>query len=550
MNRLAADRRGGAGMLVAAAMPVLIGLAAFAVDVGAIQLDARRLQGMADAAALAAASGDPGNGQNVAEMSVAAARFPRPVITRVTGGNYRPDPALAPGARFTPSSASGGADAVRVELESTSPTFLAAIFGRQSVTIGRGATAARQRYAGFSIGSRLASLDGGLLNAYLSALTGSNVSLSVMDYRALAGADVDLLRYLPLLRTTAGLQAATFGDVLKSNVSTPQALDALASALSADGQPQASNAIRRLLNINGSRSISLAALIDAGPLASQSEGGTGVVKADALALATALLQLGSPQRQVSLDLGASVPGLASTRVSLAIGEREAQSPWISITDKGTPIIRTAQARLYVRSRVAPAALAGLPGLISIDLPVFVELAGAQARLNAINCASEASRSVTLEAKTDLVRATIGTVDETRMGDFSTALTPSPARLVDTLLVDVIGSSTISLGAAEPWQKATFDWAAIQAGTRKTIRATAPVDGLATSLASQASLKVELIGLPIPIDPLLRSVGGLLQLVSPALDTLLMTTTGMLGVGIGEADLRATGMRCGVAVLVG
>lgn len=537
-------------MLVAAAMPVLIGLAAFAVDVGAVQLDTRRLQGMADAAALAAASGDPGNGQKAAEAAVAAARFPRAVTTRVTGGSYRPDPAIAPNARFSPTTAIGDTDAMRVELQSTSPTFLAAIFGRQSVAIGRQAIAARQRYAGFSIGSRLASLDGGLLNAYLSALTGSNVSLSVMDYRALAGADVDLFRYLPLLRTKAGLQAATFGDVLKSNVSTPQALDALASTLSADGQPQASNAIRSLLNMNGGRSISLAALIDAGPLAPQTEGGTGIVKADALALATAMMQLASPQRQVSLDLGASVPGLASTRVSLAIGEREAQSPWITITDKGTPIIRTAQARLYIRSRVAPTALAGLSGLISIDLPVLVELAGAQGRLNAINCASEASRGVTLEAKTDLVRAAIGNIDETRLGDFGAALAPTPARLVDTLLVDVIGSSNISLGAAEPWQKAYFDWAAIQAGTRKTIRATQPVDGLATSLATQASLKVEVIGLPIPIDPLLRSVGGVLQLVSPALDTLLMTTTGMLGVGIGEADLRATGMRCGAAVLVG
>ncbi|WEK41766.1 MAG: TadG family pilus assembly protein [Candidatus Sphingomonas colombiensis] len=216
--------------------------------------------------------------------------------------SYRADASIAAAARFTP--ASGSADAVRVELESTSPTFLAAIFGRHDIAIGRQAIAARQRYASFSIGSRLASLDGGLLNAYLSALTGSNVSLSVMDYRALAGADVDLFRYLPLLRTKAGLQAASFGDVLKSNVSTPQALDALASALSADGQPQAANAIKALLNMSGGRSISLAALIDAGPLAAQSEGGTGIAKVDALALTTAMLQLASPTRQVSLDLGA------------------------------------------------------------------------------------------------------------------------------------------------------------------------------------------------------------------------------------------------------
>ena len=548
MTGLRESTRGGVGALVALAMPVLIGIAAFAVDLGAMQLDTRRLQGMADAAALAAASGDPGNVQQAADAMVLAAHFPRRVTARVTTGSYRADASIAAAARFTP--ANGSSDAVRVELESTSPTFLAAIFGRREVVIARTATAARQRYASFSIGSRLASLDGGLLNAYLSALTGGNVSLSVMDYRALAGADVDLFRYLPLLRTKAGLQAASFGDVLKSNVSTPQALDALASALSADGQPQAANAIKGLLNMAGTRAISLAALIDAGPLATQSEGGTGIAKVDALALTTAMLQLGAPTRQVSLDLGASVPGLTSTRVTLAIGEREEQSPWIAITDKGTPVIRTAQARLYLRSRVAPTALAGLSGLVAVDLPIFVELAGAEGRLNAINCASEATRGVTLEARTDAVRAAIGNVDEGRMSDFTSPITPTPARLVDTVLVDVIGSSNISTGAAEPWQKLNFDWNAIQSGTRKTIRATAPVGGLATSLATQASLKAELLGLPIPVDPLLRSVGGVLQLVSPALDTLLMTTTGALGVGIGEADLRATGMRCGAAALVG
>ncbi|MBV8237496.1 MAG: hypothetical protein JO221_01875, partial [Sphingomonas sp.] len=53
--RLLRDRRAGVGILIAAALPVVIGMAAFAVDLGAVQLDTRRLQGVADAAALAAA---------------------------------------------------------------------------------------------------------------------------------------------------------------------------------------------------------------------------------------------------------------------------------------------------------------------------------------------------------------------------------------------------------------------------------------------------------------------------------------------------------------
>ena len=49
---------------------------------------------------------------------------------------------------------------------------------------------------------------------------------------------------------------------------------------------------------------------------------------------------------------------------------------------------------------------------------------------------------------------------------------------------------------------------------------------------------------------MQAVGGALSLVAPALDGLLMNLTGLLGVGIGEADLRVTGVRCGTAVLVG
>ena len=547
--RLLRDRRAGAGILVAAALPVVIGMAAFAVDLGAVQLDTRRLQGVADAAALAAASGDPTKAQVTAQAAVTAAGFPRSVTAQVIPGNYVQDASIAAASRFTPLS-NGSGNAMRVVLQSTSPTFFARIFGKTNIVISRQATAAQQRYAAFSIGSRLASLDGGLLNSYLSALTGSNVSLSVMDYQSLVGADVDLLRFLPLLRTSAGLKALTFGDVLNSNVSTPQVLNAIASALSADGQPAAATAIKNLLNVSGGQSLTLSALIDAGPFATQSEGGTGLAKVNALAMATAVLQLASQQRQVALDLGASVPGLASTKVFLAVGQRQAQSPWITITASGAPILHTAQTRLFVQAQLAPTLISGLGGLVSINLPLFVELAGAEGRLNAINCAGGTTPSTTLDARTDAVRAAIGNINTSALNDFSTPINPTETTLVHALLVDVVGSSNISTGASEPWQQLTFGLPAIQAGQSQTISQTVPVNGLATSLVQQANLAVVLAGLRVPVSPLLQPVTSALQLVSPALDTLLMTVTGTLGVGIGQADLRVTGMRCGAAVLVG
>ncbi|UVO51838.1 pilus assembly protein TadG-related protein [Sphingomonas sp. SUN019] len=544
LRRLLRDQRGGAGIMVAAAMPILIGMGALAVDVGSVQLETRRLQGIADAAAIAAAS-NPGNAQGAAE-AVVAANWARPVTVRTTAGTYSADQTQAQANRFVAGGASP--DAARVVLEAQSPTFLAAIFGQRSVTIARHATAARQRLAAFSIGSRLASLDGGILNAYLGALTGSSLSLSVADYQALASANVDLFSYLPLLKSSANLDAATFDDVLKSQVSTPQALSALAAALDAKGSTQAANAVRSLLNVSGGRSVALNALIDAGPFRNASSGGTGIASVDGLAFVTALLQLASPSRQVSLDLGAGVPGLASTRISLAIGEREQQSPWIAISAAGTPIVRTAQVRLYVRTRVEATGLDGLSGLAKINLPILVELASAEGKLNAIDCATPTTRSVTLDARTDIGSASLGTIDETRLADFSTALTPSEATLVQALLLlEVKGKSRISLGAAEPWKALRFSQDEIDRGVRKTVQSSTPVAGVATSLLTQADLRLSPV--PLPLSPILRSVGGALNAAAPALDSLLMVTTGTLGVGLGEADLRVTGMRCGTAVLV-
>ncbi len=55
--RLAHDRKGGVTILLAGALFMLAGAATVAVDLGSVYLARRQLQGIADAAALAAADG-------------------------------------------------------------------------------------------------------------------------------------------------------------------------------------------------------------------------------------------------------------------------------------------------------------------------------------------------------------------------------------------------------------------------------------------------------------------------------------------------------------
>ncbi|MCE3544434.1 hypothetical protein LXJ56_30100, partial [Escherichia coli] len=72
------------------------------------------------------------------------------------------------------------------------------------------ATAARTGEAAIAIGSRLVSVQGGVPGALLSSLAGVNLNLSVADYNALVGANVDVLALSSLLKTRAGVSLGTF----------------------------------------------------------------------------------------------------------------------------------------------------------------------------------------------------------------------------------------------------------------------------------------------------------------------------------------------------
>jgi uncharacterized membrane protein len=544
INALFADRRGGTAILVAAAMPVLIGSAALAVDIGSVQLETRRLQGLADDAALAAAA-DIAGATTQAQGAVSRAGSPAPVTVAVVTGTYSADPALAAASRFTARPGTG--NAARVTLASESPTFFARIFGRRGVPITRTATAARVDYAAFSVGSRLASLNDGLLNAYLSALTGGNIRLNLLDYRAIASADIDLIAYLDALKVRANLTDLNYGAVLDTAVTGEQSLGALADVV---GDATAAAGIRTLASHMRGGSEKLGVLINAGPLSGQDSGGLGMVRVNALSMATMLAQLQSDRHMVDLDLGATLPGLSSTTLKLAIGERPAQSPWITITDHGTPVLRTAQARLLVDSRVAPTALPGLASLAAVRVPLFVELASAEARLAALNCGTR-SQWATIEAKPSPASVALASADTRAFDDFNRAVPLSRARLVDTLLVDVTGMARIDLGMAEPWQRVTFDRQDVDNRIVRTVASSTAVQGVTASLMQQADLKVEIAGfIGLDTGRLTAAVGQQLNLVAPALDGLVNLATGTLGVRYGEADVRVSGLRCGVPSLVG
>lgn len=535
LRHLRGDRRGVAAVLVAGALPMLIGSAAIAVDIGMVQLERRRLQGVADVAALAAARELDRAGAAAARL-VAANPGNAPVTATATVGRY--DPVTE---RFTAGGA--GADAARVVVSTEVPTLFAAAFGTRAIRVERRATARRVDMAGIAIGTRLASVEGGIANALLGALTGGQVALSVMDYRALADARVDLIPWLRALGADARLTAVTHDEVLQTELPAATVLGSLADNVA---DPAASAALRALATASKG-AIRLSDLFGIGDLGRQATGGEGLVQVSALQLASNVLLGSGHPRQIAIDLGAQVPGLARTRLWVAVGERPNRSPWITLARDNSVVVRTAQTRAYLEARLQAQPLPGL-SLASAELPVLVELASGEARLEAIECG--APRHVDIAARPSPGLVALARIDPAALGDFTRAVPQQDARFLETLLVRVEGRGAIDLGAAEPFQTRRFDAAMIATGTPQTVSSGQPVGGVASSLVRTTQLRGRLLGLiPIPLDPVVQGVGSQLSLVAPALDSTIASLTGMLGVGVGQADVWATGLRCGQPVLV-
>lgn len=542
-ERIARENRGGVTMLAAGGIMTLLGCTAFAVDLGSLYMDSRKLQGIADAAALAAAA-DIANPQAAAEQAVAANGWDRKVSVAVETGNYRFDPAITAGSRF----ASGGAapDAVRVTLRADSPVYFArALIRQDKMQIGRKATAARAKHASFSIGSRLAAINGGLVGQYLNQLTGTSLNLSVMDYNALLNANVDLLQFSEALATRIDAQALSFDDVLDTQVATPKVLGAMGDALRLQGNNNAADAVESLAQQITAKQIAVGDIIDLGPYGAQDKVSTDAkIKANGYEFVRTILELASGTHQVELDLGASIPGLLSTKARIAIGQRPQNSPWLTVTDRGETIVRTAQTRIYVEAGTPATGL--LASLASLKLPVMIELASAEAKLSDIKCGSgQQGPSVDLDVRPSVGTAKIAEFNAADFGNFSKPLGGQPATIAKVLLISVKGSAEANLGGNQ-WQKISFNASEIAANGAKTVSTNDIVSGLVSSLVSKLKLTIDPSLLTLTLQ---GPIGNQLKPLATPLDGLLNTLTDIVGAKLGQADVRINGVRCGVPALV-
>jgi uncharacterized membrane protein len=254
LSRALSATEGSIAVLFALFFMVAMSICALAVDMGSLYLERRTAQGAADLAVLAAAS-DLDHAEAAARATLAANGFGDLHTLSLVKGRYEVDPDVLPGDRFEAGKLPY--NAVRLDAALGGQLYFAKSFmADPEISVSAIGTADAQTT--FSIGSRLASVNGGVLNALLKSLLGGNVSLSAMDYNAMLGANISLDGLLSALASEIGVTAGTYSDLLGAQVSVASVLDAAAHAATSGGQAQAAQVLATLQGqVGNSATVSL-----------------------------------------------------------------------------------------------------------------------------------------------------------------------------------------------------------------------------------------------------------------------------------------------------
>lgn len=571
-RRLLADRSANFAVMTALCTPVALALTAFAIDEGSLYNERRAAQSIVDLAAITAASNITNAQQAVLTAlsdngitSVAVQRQGTTVaptaskaVVQVVPGRYTGISTIAAGSRFEAGKLPY--NAVQVTLKKQGTLYFAGSI-MAPPTLGTTAIASAQPQAAFSVGSRLASLNGGILNALLGGLLGGNISLSVMDYNSLVSADVDVLSFTDALATQLHLTGVSYNDVLASKATIGQIATAMANVPGLDRTAKLALQTMASSATNTVR-IPLSTLIDLGSVGDlgigQKPAGLNVT-ASALSMLTAAAALANGTNQVAVNLGATIPGLASTTLAIAIGEPMQNSAWLAVGEAGT-VVRTAQTRIKLNAdvTVGNSNLGGGTSLVAVHLPLNVEVAYAEAKLTDITCPTgPSSINVSIAAQPGVVSAHLANSNASGFADFAQPQSFSNADIADLRLLlipllQVTGSSAFSVTNMAP-TNLTFSATDIANKTIKTVSTKNLTQSLTTSLVNNLSLSINALGLGLNVTALLGTVKPavttLLNGVTAPVDSLVYNVLGALGVRVGEADVRVTGATCGRSVLV-
>lgn len=565
-----ADCSANVAITTALTLPLLLGVLALGVDYGTLTLQQRKLQEMADLAAISGAGQMSSPEQAVLtffslnNMNYAIKQDntlltpnatlpydPTDVYRSINGyadvvrGHYVPDATVPAGSRFQ--AGVQPYDSLKVTLHEKGNLYFAGSFAK-APSLGATGTAATDRVASFSVGSRLASVNEGILNQLLGQMLGTTISLKAMDYQSLLDAQVNVLSTLDLLALNLGLQAGTYDDLLKTNINYGVLLTALGKTTGLTPAVQTIvNNLQKTLN-KTAITVQLQNVLSLGSLGPKLIGQAGnlTVNTSVFDLISASATAANGGKQLALDLGATLPGLGSAKVTLAIGQPAVTTPHLAVGSPGS-VVRTAQTRLALE--VVVDGLQAVLGL-KVRIPLYVEVAYAEARLANITCSTTAnSATVDIDAIPGVAEVALGDVNTSAFTNFGTEPRVTRATLISTLLLSVSGMADAT-ATNMATQRLTFSPSDISSNKVKTISTKNTLASLTSSLLSSLDLRVDLLGIGLGLpQPILAAVGATVGAALTPVDSLLYNLLLVLGVRIGEADVQVGGASCRNPVLV-
>jgi uncharacterized membrane protein len=378
-----ARQRGAIGLMATVTLALALGFTVLVVDSGRLYLEQRKLQRIADVAALEAVSR---NG-DCQPATLTAAGY---ALESATRNGYKADNgmtlntacgSLQTGANnlraFTVDASKK--DAVRVVVTHTVQTSIAAgIYallspGAVSLTTqltatGVSAPAVLPPLAMLTIGSTALVVDASksaALNLLLGQMLGGSLNLSVAGWQGLVDTQINLLGYLNQLALDVHVTAGNYTELLSKNIALSQLLDSAITVLQAGG-PTASVAVSGLTGVKaavGNTSIVLGQLLQLQTGAASSALNTNL---QVFQLIEAFIQVANSQNAAVAKIPLNIPGLVNGVVRVKVIE----PPQLSAI--GNPALVTGQLndpnRIYVRT-------AQVRTVLSLNLPLLTAISG-------------------------------------------------------------------------------------------------------------------------------------------------------------------------------
>lgn len=475
--------------------------------------------------------------------------------------------------------------------------------------------------AQLSIRSSLASVDSSkspILNLVIGNLLGGNLSLTAAGWNGLLQTDVNLLSYLDQLAISLNVKAGDYDALLNTAVSPTQLIDAAVKVLQQNGAAVTA-VINDVISIEAiapnTKLLTVGDLIDIATGTPTAALNTNV---QLFQLLEAVAQLSSSKNAVSAAAQIAIPLVGNVSIQTkvieppqlsAIGNPAlAKKGLLNNPPTDQIFVRTAQVRTLVTVQApiikvvsgVTSILNGLgtpvsqvvKGLLNLNLPavvggvlclvacnvadvdvtqtlsIYIEAGSAQSNVIDFNCASPASKSLTVKTTTSLATLAVGTVDPVAAFSSSAAVNVQPVRLIDfgqrycvvlTLLCsptrtpNVGGGLLLKANSTIGAQTSNILFAPVAEmnapPTYKNAPGTANIVGSLTATLSGLQVTYvppsgsvssgALAGVAGLLATITTAVVGLIQnVLSPILDPIVNTLLSALGINLGNAEVGA------------